>query len=95
MAAKILNEFARQAQPPAPEVSRPTSRLSERETEVLELVAKGATNKEIAEALFIAESTVKNHLRNIMEKLHVHNRLQAALYTLHEKGGTSPTQKTP
>ena len=53
--------------------------LSNREEEVLGLISKGATNKAIAESLFITENTVKVHLRNIMEKLHVKTRLQVAL----------------
>jgi len=55
------------------------------EGEVLQLVAKGATNKEIGESLFISENTVKTHLQNIMEKLHLANRSQAAAYAV-EKG---------
>ncbi|MBC7335458.1 MAG: response regulator transcription factor, partial [Clostridia bacterium] len=56
--------------------------LTPREREVLALVARGATNKEIAETLFISENTVKNHLRNIMDKLHSKNRAQAVAYAL-------------
>ena len=53
--------------------------LSPREGEVLQLVAQGATNKKIADSLFISENAVKTHLRNIMEKLHLSNRSQAAV----------------
>ncbi|MFC1903780.1 response regulator [Chloroflexota bacterium] len=56
--------------------------LSPREGEVLKLVAQGATNKEIADSLFISENTVKTHLRNIMDKLHLANRSQAAAYAV-------------
>lgn len=52
--------------------------LSEREMEVLELVGQGLKNREIADQLFISENTVRTHLRNILDKLHVQNRLQAA-----------------
>jgi DNA-binding NarL/FixJ family response regulator len=52
--------------------------LSERELEVLQLVAQGLKNREIAEHLFISENTVRTHLRNILDKLHVQNRMQAA-----------------
>lgn len=80
MAAKILQEFARLDQ------STPTPRsiegLSPRETEVLGLVAKGLTNREIGEQLHIAENTVKNHLRNILDKLHLSNRAQAAAFAV-------------
>ena len=53
--------------------------LSPREREVLQLVAQGATDKKIADSLFISENAVKTHLRNIMEKLHLSNRSQAAV----------------
>ncbi len=56
--------------------------LSPREGEVLQLVAQGAPNKKIADSLFISENTVKTHLRNIMEKLHLVNRSQAAAYAV-------------
>jgi len=72
MAAKLLAEFPREEEP----------RLTEREGEVLKLVAQGATNREIAEQLFITENTVKVHLRNILEKLHLKNRAEAAAYAV-------------
>lgn len=53
--------------------------LTPRERKVLALVAQGATNKEVAAALYISENTVKNHLRNIMGKLHAKNRAQAVV----------------
>lgn len=56
--------------------------LSPREEEVLQLVACGDTNKQIADTLFISDNTVKTHLRNIMEKLHLVNRSQAAAYAV-------------
>jgi len=82
-AARILDEFARLAQKET-WVSDSGESLTPREKDVLQLVAQGATNKEIASQLFIAESTVKNHLRNILAKLHVQNRVQAAAYALRE-----------
>ena len=83
MATKILREFALQArQTAAP--SSPAANLSPREKEVLDLVTQGKSNKEIAAALAIAENTVKNHLKNILEKLHLENRVQAATYALRE-----------
>jgi len=59
--------------------------LSERELEVLRLIARGQSNKEIAEALTIAEGTVKSHVSNILSKLHLAHRTQAALYALKRK----------
>lgn len=82
-AAKILNEFARQAKR-GPEQPLPEERLTQREQEVLELLTKGATNKEIAQALHISENTVKNHLKNILEKLHLENRVQAVAFALQK-----------
>ena len=82
-AARILDEFARLAQETSP-VSSSGESLTRREREVLQLVAQGATNKEIASQLFIAENTVKNHLRNTLMKLHLRNRVQAAAYALRE-----------
>lgn len=72
------------------ELNRPTKQpvagepLSDREIEVLKLVAQGQTNQEIAELLVISERTVGNHIGNILGKLHLVNRTQAALYALRE-----------
>jgi len=97
MASKLLAEFknpsALAEKPTAPEAG---TILSPREEEVLGLVAQGATNKEIADALFISENTVKTHLRSIMEKLHLANRSQAVAYAIkkglaQDKG----TEKSP
>lgn len=82
MAAKILEEFARLGRQAAQGTSR--SKLSGREQEVLEFLARGAANKEIASALNISENTVKNHLKSIMEKLHLENRVQVVAYALRE-----------
>ncbi len=82
MANRILREFARMG---TEGVSTDTSRsLTPREKQVLHLVTKGMTNKEIGANLHIAENTVKNHLRNILEKLHLQNRAQAAAYAVRE-----------
>jgi len=78
VAARVVAEFARLAEH-APRAEQPVETLSERELAVLRLVAQGASNKEIAVALFIAEGTVKNHLTNILTKLDVRDRTQAAL----------------
>jgi len=59
--------------------------LTEREIEVLTLIAEGASNKMIADVLFISENTAKTHVRNILEKLQIRSRMQAALFAI-EKG---------
>lgn len=82
-ATKLLAEFKDLAAGVEKESARDMDAdLSPREGEVLQLVAQGATNKEIAESLFISENTVKTHLRSIMEKLHLANRSQAAAYAI-------------
>ncbi|MBI2237722.1 MAG: response regulator transcription factor [Actinobacteria bacterium] len=79
LAAKILKEFARPSQGTR---TRGTAEdeLTEREGEVLQLVADGATNREIAAALYISEHTVSFHMKNILSKLHLKNRAQAVAY---------------
>ena len=85
MATKLLTEFQGLSFGAAKKhVDEPSTELSPREGEVLQLVAKGATNREIGEALFISENTVKTHLQNIMEKLHLANRSQAAAYAIQK-----------
>ena len=81
LAAKILAEFARMRREPLAKASDKED-LSERECEVLQLVAGGATNKEIAGTLFISENTVNYHMKNILAKLHLRNRAQAVAYAL-------------
>jgi len=83
LASRILDEFARYARGKNRD-SNAGPGLTQREKEVLRLLAEGASNKEIAAALCITENTVKNHLRNIMEKLHLQNRVQVAVYAVKE-----------
>ncbi len=64
--------------------SRERSPLSHREREIVQLVAQGYKNKEMAEKMFISEQTVKNHLHNIFDKLGVSDRLELALYAIHK-----------
>jgi DNA-binding NarL/FixJ family response regulator len=78
IAAKVLAEFSRLA-PSAPAPPPLAEPLSERELDVLRLLASGATNREIAVALVIAEGTAKNHVTGILAKLGVRDRTQAAL----------------
>lgn len=83
IAAKILKEFKRPA--PSPDEKLPVVEdLSEREREVLELIVMGKTNKEIADDLVITENTVKTYLANILAKLHLQNRIQAAVYAVSQ-----------
>ena len=85
MASKLLSEFTSLAKKADERQSVPTPRLTDRELEVLKLVAEGMSNKEIAGELFISENTVKNHVRNILEKLHLHSRMEAVVYAVREK----------
>ncbi len=84
MAQRLLDAFVEQAQRGAGE-GQSDVELSPREREVLELVRQGATNKEIADQLFISVGTVKNHIHNILEKLHLKNRTQIAAYARMRK----------
>ncbi|MBV9209403.1 MAG: response regulator transcription factor [Acidobacteria bacterium] len=79
VAAKVVAEFARLTNQYQPRARSLPENLSERELEILALLATGASNKEIAAQLFIAEGTVKNHVTNILGKLCVRDRTQAAL----------------
>ena len=83
LAAQLLDEFAKLAEG-IREGPSEAEKLTGREREVLELIARGASNKEIAQRLVIAENTVKVHLRNILDKLHLRNRQQAAAFAVQE-----------
>lgn len=83
MATKLLEEFK--------SISKTQNRsgglnprLTDRELEVLSLVAHGLNNREIGKQLFITENTVKNHVRNILEKLQLHSRMEAVMYAVRE-----------
>jgi DNA-binding NarL/FixJ family response regulator len=86
MAAKILRELTAPAE-------TSVQALTGRERQVLELLAGGLANKEIAFQLKISENSVKNHLRNILEKLHLQNRVQAALYAVRMGLTERPSQE--
>ena len=83
MAVKLIDEFKQMSKPEREQ--GPALRLTERELEVLRLVAKGLNNREVAKQLFISENTVKNHVRNILEKLQLHSRMEAVMYAMREK----------
>jgi DNA-binding NarL/FixJ family response regulator len=88
MAGKLLTEFAalaRREQEEEPPQQVPAPRLTEREIQVLRLVARGMNNRDIAKELFISENTVKNHVRNILEKLQIHSRMEAVMVAVREK----------
>ncbi|MDR2715660.1 MAG: response regulator transcription factor [Coriobacteriaceae bacterium] len=90
LAAKILQEF-RQPATAAKGLPEAGGALTPRETEVLEFIVRGASNPEIASSLYISENTVKLHLRNILAKLHLQNRIQAAVYAVrHGLVGEQP-----
>ncbi len=92
IAARILREFDKTAGG-ADKGLETTEPLTEREIEVLQLVARGKSNQEIAQSLFISESTVKNHLRNILGKLHLRNRVQAAVYAVRQGLVEDPSEE--
>ncbi len=79
IALKLIRELNRSSDLPPTE-----DPLTERELVALKLVAQGLTNQEIAERMVISERTVGNHIGNILSKLHLANRTQAALYALRE-----------
>ncbi|HUR17696.1 MAG TPA: response regulator transcription factor [Acidimicrobiales bacterium] len=85
MASKLLNEFNALVKRAEDKQQFAGPVLTNRELEVLRLVAKGMSNREIATDLYISENTVKNHVRNILEKLHLHNRMEAVIYAVKER----------
>lgn len=89
LAGRILREFAASESASEPVDS---TQLTDREREVLEWVARGFSNREVAEKLTIAETTVKNHLRSILEKLQLRNRVELAAYA-YERGWVRPRPK--
>jgi NarL family two-component system response regulator LiaR len=78
-ALKVIHELSRPSKFPPTEEP-----LTEREMEILQLVARGLSNQQIAEELVISERTARTHISNILAKLHLANRTQAALYALRQ-----------
>ncbi len=93
MASKLLSEFSRIAKkadtPPLSDLKP----LTPREKEVLQFLTKGGSNKEIANSLCLSEQTVKIHLKNILKKLHLNNRIQAAIYAYKKGLVSEPPQR--
>ena len=80
LAGLVLGEFQRRAEEPAEEP--PGSTLTERETEVLRMVAKGMSYRQIAERLVLSHRTVQNHVQNTLRKLQMHNRVELTRYAI-------------
>ena len=86
MARHLVAEFARLAsRTNADAVQERTRTLTEREVEVLTWITRGKPNREIASLMTVSENTVKNHVRNILEKLQLHSRMEAVFYAVREK----------
>ena len=85
LAGLVLGEYRRLSDAGSiPAVADDTPRLTERETEVLRLVAKGMSYKQIAERLFLSHRTVQNHVQNTLRKLQLHNRVQLVRYAIEQ-----------
>ncbi len=82
LAGLVLGEYRRLAAAPAPPAGSP--RLTERETEVLRLIAKGLSYKQIAERLVVSHRTVQNHVQNTLHKLQLHNRVELVRYAIEQ-----------
>lgn len=85
MASKLLDEFTTLAQRIEGRRELASAALTGREVEILRLVARGLSNRYIAAELSISENTVKNHVGNILEKLHLHDRMEAVAYAVKER----------
>ena len=83
MATKLLEEFKHMSG--GDRSTGLVPRLTDRELQVLRLMARGDNNREIGEQLFISANTVKNHVRNILEKLQLHSRMEAVMYAVRER----------
>ena len=84
MASRLISEFREGSEVRGDDRQRASEGLTDRELEVLPEVARGHTNSEIAATLFIAQGTVKYHLSNVLAKLHLRNRAEAAVYAIQK-----------
>jgi DNA-binding NarL/FixJ family response regulator len=84
LAGLVLGEYRRLSSSPASAGRDDTPRLTERETEVLRLVAKGWSYKQIAEQLVLSHRTVQNHVQNVLGKLQLHNRVELTRYAIEQ-----------
>jgi DNA-binding NarL/FixJ family response regulator len=84
LAGLVLGEYRRLSDTPGASANSDPPRLTERETEVLRLVAKGLSYKQIAERLFLSHRTVQNHVQNTLRKLQLHNRVQLVRYAIEQ-----------
>lgn len=84
VASRLLEEFAHRVKNEEGVTAHAAHSLTAREVEVLRCVANGRSNREVASQLAISENTVKNHLRSILEKLHLANRVQAVAYAIRQ-----------
>ena len=85
MTSKLLAEFNALSRRATERDEMPPPGLTDREMQVLRLMAQSKSNKDIASALYISENTVKNHVRNILEKLHLHSRMEAVTYAWRKR----------
>ncbi|WP_183096193.1 response regulator [Nocardioides stalactiti] len=83
LAGLVLGEFRRMAQDPEP-ATPPGEQLTDRETEILKMVAKGLSYKQIAERLVLSHRTVQNHVQNTLRKLQLHNRVELTRYAIEQ-----------
>jgi two-component system, NarL family, response regulator LiaR len=90
VARKLMSAVAAKGEPPVSHAPAPLEELTERELEVLRLVARGLNNREIADNLVISDKTVKTHVSSILSKLHLEDRTQAAIYALRH--GLAPDE---
>ena len=84
LAGLVLGEFRRMAAGPRPGRRHRGEQLTERETEVLKMVAKGMSYKQIAERLVLSHRTVQNHVQNTLRKLQLHNRVELTRYAIEQ-----------